>query len=196
VTDVSPGASAGQPVEDHHLFDKPTRVWILRVAKVLVWIIYLFVLVAMVLLLIAFFLRLFGANPESGFAEWIYRSVDEIMEPFRGIFPTEQLSDRSVLDFSLLFAVIIYAIFAIVAHGIVSWISYRLSRLERPPAPPQPQPQYIVTAPAAYGTPVATTTVTVASPGVPAELQPQMPPPPAPPAPPPGQPAVAPPAES
>ena len=38
MTDVSSGASgsqAPQTVEEHHLLDKPTRVWILRVAKVL-----------------------------------------------------------------------------------------------------------------------------------------------------------------
>jgi uncharacterized protein YggT (Ycf19 family) len=154
--------------DDQHLLSKPTKVWILRVAKVIVWIVYLFVLVALILLLIAFFLRLFGADPSAGFTDWIYRSVDEIMEPFRGIFPSEQLTDRSVLDFSLLFAVIVYAIFALIVHGIVDWVSNRLARLTAPPAqaPQQPQPQYIVvSAPptAPVGPPVATTNINVGS---------------------------------
>jgi uncharacterized protein YggT (Ycf19 family) len=117
---------------EHHLIDRPTRIWILRVARVIVWVIYLFVLIALVLLIIAFFLRLFGANPNSGFAEWIYRSVDRIMQPFRGIFPTEQLSSNSVLDYSLLFAIIMYSIFALVAHWIVDLVSRHLSRLTHP----------------------------------------------------------------
>lgn len=112
-----------------------TRIWVLRVAKVVVWIIYLFVLTALVILLIAFFLRLFGANPTNGFTEWIYRAADRIMEPFRGIFPTKTLTEASVLDYSLLFAVIMYTIFALVAHWIVHVVSRKLSGLTSPPPP-------------------------------------------------------------
>jgi hypothetical protein len=39
----------------------------------------------------------------------VYRNVERIMEPFRGMFPTHALNDRSVVDFSLLFAMIVYA---------------------------------------------------------------------------------------
>jgi uncharacterized protein YggT (Ycf19 family) len=126
-----------------------TKVWILRVARVIVWVIYLFVLAALILLTLAFFLRLFGANPAAGFTEWVYRSVDRIMEPFRGIFPSHAITDTSVLDFSLLFAMIIYAIFALVAHWLVQVVSERLARLTAPPpAPPPGVPQqYVVTGP-------------------------------------------------
>ena len=125
-----------------------TKVWILRVAKVIVWIIYLFVLAALIILLIAFFLRLFGANTGNSFTDWIYRSADRIMEPFRGIFPTKQLDSKSVLDYSLLFAVIMYAIFALVAHWVVHVVSRKLSGMTAPP-PPQPIQQYIVATPPA-----------------------------------------------
>ena len=57
-----------------------------------------------IVLTIAFFLRLFGANPNAGFAEWIYRSAETLMGPFRGLFPDRVLSDTSVLDLSLLTA--------------------------------------------------------------------------------------------
>ena len=123
-----------------------TKVWILRVAKVVVWIIYLFVLTALVILLIAFFLRLFGANTGNSFTDWIYRSADRIMEPFRGIFPTKELGTKSVLDYSLLFAVIMYTIFALVAHWVVHVVSRKLSGMTAPP-PPQPIQQYIVATP-------------------------------------------------
>src|SRR5262245_2541602 len=63
------GGNVADAPADHHLLERPTRIWILRVARVIVWIIYFFVLIALVLLIIAFFLRLFGANPQSGFTE-------------------------------------------------------------------------------------------------------------------------------
>ena len=137
----------------------------------IVWIIYLFVLTALIILLIAFFLRLFGANTGNSFTDWIYRSADRIMEPFRGIFPTKQLDSKSVLDYSLLFAVIMYAIFALVAHWIVHVVSRKLSGMTAPP-PPQPIQQYIVATPmppttnvnVGSGPPVG---VAVAAPGVP-----------------------------
>jgi uncharacterized protein YggT (Ycf19 family) len=120
-----------------------TKVWILRVARVIVWVIYLFVLAALILLTLAFFLRLFGANPAAGFTEWVYRSVDRIMEPFRGIFPSHAITDTSVLDFSLLFAMIIYAIFALIAHWLVQVVSERLAHARAPqPVPARPQ-QYV-----------------------------------------------------
>jgi uncharacterized protein YggT (Ycf19 family) len=124
-----------------------TKVWILRVARVVVWVIYLFVMAALILLTVAFFLRLFGANPAAGFTEWVYRSVDRIMEPFRGIFPSKAITDTSVLDFSLLFAMIIYAIFALVAHWLVEVVTHRLHRLTTPPPTPAVPPQYIATGP-------------------------------------------------
>ena len=83
-----------------------------------------------VILGIAFFLRLFGANPTADFADWIYRASARIMEPFRGIFPTTQLSDTSVFDASLLFAIVMYSIAVIILHGIVDWFAYRISRVD------------------------------------------------------------------
>ena len=83
-----------------------------------------------VILGIAFFLRLFGANPTADFAEWIFRASSRIMEPFRGIFPTTELSDTSVFDASLLFAIVIYSIAVIILHGIVDWFAYRISRVD------------------------------------------------------------------
>ncbi len=140
------------------------RVWILRVAKVIVWLVYLFVLAAVVLLLIAFVLRLLGANPSASFTEWVYRSVDRIMEPFRGIFPSKPINNRSVLDWSLLFAAIMYTLFALVVHWVIVLVTRHLSRLTaKPPAPAppaQPQPVYYVAAP-----PAATTVTVPPAPG-------------------------------
>ncbi len=102
----------------------------LRVAKVLTWLVYAYFLVAVVLLVLEFFLLLFNANPTAGFAEWVYRSADRVMEPFRGIFPTKEAGNGSVLDFAVLFAIIVYGVLALAFHSLVQWLDYRI-RLDR-----------------------------------------------------------------
>ena len=47
------------------------------------------------------------------FAEWVYRTSESLMRPFRGIFPPHQISDTSIFDASLLFGAIIYLIVAL-----------------------------------------------------------------------------------
>ena len=42
----------------------------------------------------------------------MYQAADRIMEPFRGLFPTTQITDRAVFNASLLFAIIVYSAFA------------------------------------------------------------------------------------
>ena len=108
----------------------PGAVTGLRVAKVLTWLVYAYLLVAVVLLVLEFFLLLFNANPTAGFAEWVYRSADRVMEPFRGIFPTKQAGNGSVLDFAVLFAIIVYGVLALAFHSLVQWLDYRI-RVDR-----------------------------------------------------------------
>ena len=132
-----------------------TRLIVARLAKVLGWFVYAVVVVALVLLTLAFFLRLFGASTEAEFTQWVYRSVSRIMEPFRGIFPSEELDGESVLDFSLLFAMIIYSILALALHSLVEWLSNRVRRLGAAAASSAPGPATMMapspgTATAAY----------------------------------------------
>jgi uncharacterized protein YggT (Ycf19 family) len=103
----------------------------IRVARVLLWLIYLWVTVTLVLLLLMFLLQLFGANPEAGFVEWVYRSTQRAMAPFRGIFQPVTLSDQSVLDISVLFAMIVYTFVALGLHLLIEWVTRHLHHEER-----------------------------------------------------------------
>jgi hypothetical protein len=94
------------------------------VGRAIVWLVYAFALIAIVIATIAFFLQLFGANPSSGFAQWIYRSASRVTAPFRGIFPSH-VNGNSVLDVSLLFAIIMYALFALLVHALIDYIERR-----------------------------------------------------------------------
>ena len=109
--------------------DSPVPMF-LKVGRVVVWCIYALALIAVVFLLLAFLLRLFGASTDASFTRWIYRSADAFMAPFRGIFPTKQINDVSVFDPSLLFGSICYTIAALAADAFHHWLSRRLARQE------------------------------------------------------------------
>ena len=108
--------------------DEPDhKLTALRFARVLTWIVYAMFLVAVVLLTMAFFLLLFGASPDADFTQWVYRSAGRVLQPFRGIFPSTTLGESgSVLDFAVLFAILMYGIFALVVSALVSWLDARI----------------------------------------------------------------------
>ena len=47
----------------------------IKVGRVLLWLVYIWVAITLVLLFLSFLLQLFGANPTAGFLEWVYRST-------------------------------------------------------------------------------------------------------------------------
>jgi uncharacterized protein YggT (Ycf19 family) len=108
-----------------------TQLWILRLAKVVVVFVYAVVTLNLVLLALGFVLRLFGASTSAAFTEWVYRTVARIMEPFRGMFPSQEVGDRSIVDFSLLFAMIVYALLAMALHALVSWLAAKVVQVTR-----------------------------------------------------------------
>ncbi len=63
-----------------------TKMSIEKVARALVYLVYFWVMLSIVILVLGFFLLLFGANPDASFAEWTYRALDRVMKPFRGLF--------------------------------------------------------------------------------------------------------------
>ena len=103
------------------------RKVVVYVTRVVTYLIYFYVVVVEIILIIGFFLLLFGANPSAGFTEWAYRNLDRVMEPFRGIFTPIQLGTTSgnvnaVFDTSVLFAMIIYAIVAMVLERVAEMV--------------------------------------------------------------------------
>ena len=140
-----PAPAAAPPGQD-------TGVWLLRVAKGVVVFIYAVVLIDLVMLTFGFFLRLLGASPEAAFTRWVYRGVERIMQPFRGMFPTVE-SGQSVFDTSLLFAMVFYAVAAIALHGLVVWLTDKVVAARRRHA--LAASPAVATGPAAYGPPPA-----------------------------------------
>ena len=102
----------------------------IRIARALLWLVYAWVVVTVVLLFLAFLLQLFGANPTAGFVQWVYRSTQRAMAPFRGIFEPVPLSDQSVLDTSILFAMIVYGFVGMGLNLAVEWVTRKLREAE------------------------------------------------------------------
>jgi uncharacterized protein YggT (Ycf19 family) len=87
-------------------------------------IIYLLFGIIDAVLLIRLVLKLLGANAHAGFAQFIYGLTDFFLAPFKGLLPTI-VSGQSVLELSLIFAILIYSL---VALGLVRLVAISLSR--------------------------------------------------------------------
>lgn len=73
-------------------------------------------------LALRFLLRLFGANT-TGFVQWVYNMSDVLLQPFRGIFPATVFQNRYVLEFSTVFAMLMYAVIALLILWVINWAS-------------------------------------------------------------------------
>jgi hypothetical protein len=117
--------------ESTALSERKAIVWALRAVSYLV---YFYLIVVEIILLIGFFLLLFGANPTAGFTQWAYRNLERVMDPFRGIFSPIELGTTgndvaAVFDTSVLFAMIIYGIVALGFSVLIGWLSGRLDQI-------------------------------------------------------------------
>ncbi len=106
--------------------DDDSQVKGLRFARVLVWLVYAYFIAAVIILVLGFFLQLFNASTSASFTQWVYRSADRVVAPFRGIFPSVTHDNGSVVDFAMLFAIIMYGIFALVVHALVDWLDTKI----------------------------------------------------------------------
>ncbi len=104
----------------------PSTVTGWRLAKVLPWVVYAYLLLEVIVLTLAFFLLLFNASTDADFTQWVYRSADRALEPFRGIFPSATADNGSVLDFAVLFAIIVYGILAMLAQSLIHGIDRKI----------------------------------------------------------------------
>jgi hypothetical protein len=117
--------------ESKALSERKAIVWAVRAISYLV---YFYLIVVEIILVIGFFLLLFGANPTAGFTQWAYRNLDRVMAPFRGIFSPIELGTAgndvaATFDTSVLFAMIIYGIVALLFSALIGWLSARLNQI-------------------------------------------------------------------
>ena len=93
--------------------------------------IYLLVGLLEVLLGLRFLLRLFGANPDNFFAQFIYGLSEPFVAPFSTLFVSpatnsEASLGKNIFDVNLLIAMIIYGITCLLAVSITRYIEENL----------------------------------------------------------------------
>lgn len=111
---------------------KPSDVKLvfIKFTRVLSYLVYAYVLIAVTFLGFAFFLLLFGANSDTPFVQFIYRGANDFMQPFRGIFPTHPVGETGYLNSSMLFAIIFYLLFAAAVNTLISYINVKMVKHE------------------------------------------------------------------
>ena len=125
----------GMPADDGSHVHPEKRV-ILLILRGITYLVYAVVVAVEIILALGFILLLLGANPSSSFVEWWYRNLDRVMEPFRGIFTPIELGNTqnnevaSIFETSVLFAMIVYAIVAMVIYALAQWLGRKLHRLD------------------------------------------------------------------
>ncbi|MBB6454245.1 uncharacterized protein YggT (Ycf19 family) [Salirhabdus euzebyi] len=77
---------------------------------ILIYVINVIFGIAQLILGLRIILRLFGANQAAPFVQWIYETSSPLLYPFEEIFPTHSLDGTFVIEFSALFAVLIYSL--------------------------------------------------------------------------------------
>lgn len=61
------------------------------------------------LLSLRIILKLFGASTTAPFVRWAYETTAPLLEPFAGMFPSPNLTGGFVIEFSAVFALLVYA---------------------------------------------------------------------------------------
>ncbi|MDC3413581.1 YggT family protein [Aquibacillus sp. 3ASR75-11] len=77
---------------------------------VIVYLINLVIGIAQFILGLRIVLKLFGANEVAPFVSWTYQTSAPLLYPFEGIFPTRSLDGGFIIEFSSLFALIVYTL--------------------------------------------------------------------------------------
>src|SRR5579862_6492588 len=78
------------------------------------------------LLLLRIILKLFGAAP-APFVRWVYVTSQPLVNPFQGMFPSPTLQGGFIIEFSTIFALLIYALIAYFIREFLGYIAYRTS---------------------------------------------------------------------
>ena len=95
----------------------------MRMRALAVNLVNLFVGAVEIFLGLRFVLRFFSANPDNAFVSWIYEMSGALLQPFRGIFPVTEIANGIVLEFSTLFAMLIYALFGLLVIALIDAIA-------------------------------------------------------------------------
>ncbi len=100
----------------------------LRVSRILAYVMYAWVILGITVITLRVFLLAFSANLNAPFAQFIYRTSNDYLEPFRGIFLPKAIGETGYLDVAALFAIIIYLFIAWLFSSLVQFIQTKIDQ--------------------------------------------------------------------
>lgn len=80
---------------------------------------------AEVILSLRILLKLFAASTQAPFVRWVYATSRPLLQPFSGMFPEPDLAQGAVIEFSSLFALVVYAFVGYVVSEAVRYTESR-----------------------------------------------------------------------
>jgi uncharacterized protein YggT (Ycf19 family) len=119
------GGVVAQDVAIAESYDRTEARW--ATADRLTGIVYFLVSLIAILIAIRVVLKLLAANPDSGFARFIYGISGPLVGPFRGIFGTPGAGNGAGFEFSSLQAIAIYALVGRIVAKVLQLASARPS---------------------------------------------------------------------
>ena len=95
------------------------------VTRLVLGLINFFIGLAEIILGLRVVSRLFAANPDASFVQWVYSTSNVLMEPFRGIFTAAVIGRYHVLDFAAMFAMIVYGLIGMLFVYLANYMAPR-----------------------------------------------------------------------
>jgi len=69
-------------------------------------------------------LKLFGASTAAPFVRWVFETTQPLLAPFIGMFPSPKLPEGFVIEFSALFALMVYTFIGYLATELLETLIY------------------------------------------------------------------------
>lgn len=68
-------------------------------------------------------LKFFGASQSAAFVNWVYETSEPLLAPFIGMFPAPLLEGGFILEFSAIFAILVYSFLGYILIELVEILS-------------------------------------------------------------------------
>lgn len=99
----------------------------LKASKIITYVFYFYIVIGIIALILRMILLLFNASTVAGFYQFVIRTSDQYLQPFRGLFPTTQTQNGGYFDVSALFAIVIYLF---LLWGVKSLVNYIQNKID------------------------------------------------------------------
>lgn len=98
----------------------------LRFSRIIVWILYVWILIGVIALSLRVLLLALSASTAAGFTNFVMRVSADYLQPFRGIFPTKPVGETGYLDVSALFAIVVYLFILWGFHSLIIYVQNKI----------------------------------------------------------------------